>query len=268
MAHFHLATLAVYAFVALLAALIVFGAFATPGFLSIRNLSAILTSTAFVGIIAVGSTRIMLSGSLFSISPATTAAITAILFMLLLHYGVVAAIIGTLLAGNAIFAGQGALVGLIGANTIIVTIGAGAIQEGIIGWLSRGDITPPVGANIEFLARTIFGLPFFALCASRARARARPVYTPQPVRAGNLPLWGESAGGARRWLAGRAPHHRDLRGRRLLRRGYGRLVVGFAQNVNLQVAGTYTFDAIATILVGGSAVTGGRVRSAAPSSAR
>ena len=28
-------------------------------------------------------------------------------------------------------------------------------------------------------------------------------------------------------------------------------------NVNLQVAGTYTFDAIAAILVGGSAVTGG-----------
>jgi hypothetical protein len=45
-AYFHFATLAVYAFVALLAALILFGAFATPGFLSISNLSAILTSAA------------------------------------------------------------------------------------------------------------------------------------------------------------------------------------------------------------------------------
>ncbi len=36
-AHFHFATLAVYAFVAVVATLIVFGAFATPGFLSIRN---------------------------------------------------------------------------------------------------------------------------------------------------------------------------------------------------------------------------------------
>jgi ribose/xylose/arabinose/galactoside ABC-type transport system permease subunit len=126
-AHFHLASLAVYAFVALLAALILFGAFATLGFLSISKLSAILTATAFVGIIAVGSTLIMLSGSLFSISLGTTTAITAILFMALLHYGVIAAIIGTLLAGTAIFAVQGALVGLIGANPIIVTIGAGAI---------------------------------------------------------------------------------------------------------------------------------------------
>jgi ribose/xylose/arabinose/galactoside ABC-type transport system permease subunit len=111
----------------------------------------------------------MLSGSLFSISLGTTTAITAILFMALLHYGVVAAIVGTLLAGSAIFAIQGALVGLIGANPIIVTIGAGAIQEGIIGWLSPGDITPPPGASIEFLARTIFGLPFRSMCFSGSR---------------------------------------------------------------------------------------------------
>jgi ribose/xylose/arabinose/galactoside ABC-type transport system permease subunit len=114
----------------------------------------------------------MLSGSLFSISLGTTTAITAILFMALLHYGVVAAILRTLLAGTAIFALQGALVGLIGANPIIVTIGAGAIQEGIIGWLSPGDITPPPGASIEFLARHDLWVAVFGLCVSRARARA------------------------------------------------------------------------------------------------
>ena len=256
-AHFHLATLAVYAFVAVLAALIVFGAFATPGFLSISNLSAILTSTAFVGIIAVGSTLIMLSGSLFSISLGTTTAITAILFMFLLHYGVVAAILGTLLAGTAIFAIQGALVGLIGANPIIVTIGAGAIQEGIIGWLSPGDITPPPGANIEFLARTIFGLPFSVyvflglalvldLCMRHTRFGLE------------LYLLGENQPAAR---AAGLPVAL-LTTAAFAVAGFcvavtGVLVAGFAQNVNLQVAGTYTFDAIAAILVGGSAVTGG-----------
>jgi ribose/xylose/arabinose/galactoside ABC-type transport system permease subunit len=133
-----LGALAAYAFVAVLSALIVFGAFTTQGFLTISNLSAILTAAAFVSIIAVGSTLIMLSGSLFSISLGTTTAVAAILFMFLLHYGVVTAIVVTLLAGAVIFAIQGALVGLIGANPIIVTIGAGAIQEGIIGWLSPG----------------------------------------------------------------------------------------------------------------------------------
>ena len=257
MAQSNPAAVAVYAFVALLAALIIFGAFITPGFLTISNFSAILTSAAFVGIIAVGSTLIMLSGSLFSISLGTTTAITAILFMFLLHYGVVAAIVGTLLAGTAIFAVQGALVGLIGANPIIVTIGAGAIQEGIIGWLSPGDITPPAGANIEFLARTIFGLPFSVyvflglalvtdLCMRHTRFGLE-IYLlgeNQPAaRAAGLPVALLTT--AAFAIAG------------FCVAVTGVLVAGFAQNVNLQVAGTYTFDAIAAILVGGSAVTGG-----------
>jgi ribose transport system permease protein len=251
------ATLAVYGFVALLAALIIFGAFATPGFLSISNLSAILTSAAFVGIIAVGSTLIMLSGSLFSISLGTTTAITAIQFMFLLHYGVVPAILGTLLAGTAIFAIQGALVGLIGANPIIVTIGAGAIQEGIIGWLSPGDITPPPGANIEFLARTVFGLPFSVyvflglalvldLCMRHTRfgLELYLLGENQPAaRAAGLPVALITT--AAFAIAGFCVAVTGI------------LIAGFAQNVNLQVAGTYTFDAIAAILVGGSAVTGG-----------
>jgi ribose/xylose/arabinose/galactoside ABC-type transport system permease subunit len=245
MAQFNFATVAVYAFAALLSALIVFGAVTTQGFLTINNFSAILTAAAFVGIIAVGSTLIMLSGSLFSISLGTTTAVTAILFMFLLHYGVAAAIVITLLAGTAIFAIQGALVGLIGANPIIVTIGAGAIQEGIIGWLSPGDITPPAGASIDFLARTLFGLPFSVyvflglalltdLCMRHTRFGLE------------LYLLGENQPAAR--AAG-------LPVALLTTAAFA--VAGFAQNVNLQVAGTYTFDAIAAILVGGSAVTGG-----------
>lgn len=251
------AHLAVYAFVASLACLVVFGAVTTPGFATINNLRAILTSTAFVGIIAVGSTLIMLSGSLFSISLGTTTAITAILFMFLLRYGVVAAILGTLLAGTAIFAIQGALVGLIGANPIIVTIGAGAIQEGVIGWLSPGDITPPAGAGIGFLAGTILNLPFSVyvflglalvidLCMRHTRfgLELYLLGENQPAaRAAGLPV---------AWLTVAA----------FAIAGFcvavtGVLIAGFAQNVNLQVAGTYTFDAIAAILVGGSAVTGG-----------
>jgi ribose/xylose/arabinose/galactoside ABC-type transport system permease subunit len=258
MAQSNPATLAVYVFVALLAALIVFGAFTTQGFLSISNFSAILTATAFVGIIAVGSTMIMLSGSLFSISLGTTTAVTAILFMFLLHYGVAPAIALTLLAGTAIFAIQGALVGLIGANPIIVTIGAGAIQEGIIGWLSPGDITPPAGASIHFLARTLFGLPF-SVYVFLGLALVLDLSMRHTRFGMEIYLLGENQPAAR--AAG-------LPVAVLITAAFavagfcvavtGVLVAGFAQNVNLQVAGTYTFDAIAAILVGGSAVTGGR----------
>jgi ribose/xylose/arabinose/galactoside ABC-type transport system permease subunit len=256
-AKFNPAALAVYAFAALLSALIVFGAVATQGFLTINNFSAILTAAAFVGIIAVGSTLIMLSGSLFSISLGTTTAVTAILFMFLLHYGVVAAIVLTLFAGTAIFAIQGALVGLIGANPIIVTIGAGAIQEGIIGWLSPGDITPLAGASIGFLARTIFGLPF-SVYVFLGLALVTDLCMRHTRFGLELYLLGENQPAAR---AAGLPVAL-LTTAAFAVAGFcvavtGVLVAGFAQNVNLQVAGTYTFDAIAAILVGGSAVTGG-----------
>lgn len=72
------ATLAVYVFVALVAALVLIGAFTTQGFLTTSNFRAILTATAFVGIMAVGATLIMLGGSLFSISLGMTTALTSI----------------------------------------------------------------------------------------------------------------------------------------------------------------------------------------------
>jgi ribose/xylose/arabinose/galactoside ABC-type transport system permease subunit len=248
----------VYAFVALLAALLLYGAFTTQGFLTVNNFRAILTATAFVGIIAVGSTLIMLAGSLFSMSLGMTTAVTAILFTFALHYGVVPAIVVTLVAGTVIFAIQGALVGSIGANPIIVTIGAGSIQEGIIGWLSPGDLVPPAGASIGFLARTVFRLPFSVyvflgvalvadLCLRHTRF-GREIYllgeNQSAARAAGLPV--ALLMTAAFAVAG------------LCVAITGILVAGFAQNVNLQVQGTYTFDTIAAVLVGGSAVTGGR----------
>ena len=77
-----------------------FAAFTTDGFLTVDNLTAILTITAFTGIIAVGSTLITLGGSFFSVSTGTTTAVTSILFVSTLRYGVVAAIVVTLLAGT------------------------------------------------------------------------------------------------------------------------------------------------------------------------
>ncbi|HET7717429.1 MAG TPA: ABC transporter permease [Bauldia sp.] len=252
------ATVAMYAFMAVVAVLVLVGAFTTQGFLTTGNFRSILTATAFVGIMAVGSTVIMLGGSLFSVSLGMTTAVTSILFMYTLRFGLVPAVVVTLLAGTLIFTIQGAVIGSIGANPIIVTIGAGAIQEGIIGWLSPGDIVPPAGANIDFLAQPILGLPpsvyvFLAvaivadLCMRHTRSGLE-IYMlgeNQPAaRAAGLPVAKLTT--AAFAVAG------------LCVAIAGILIAGFARNVNLQVQGTYTFDVIAAILVGGTAVTGGR----------
>lgn len=252
------ATVAMYAFIALVAALVIVGAFTTQGFLTATNFRAILTSTAFVGIMAVGATLIMLGGSLFSISLGLTTALTSIVFMYALNFGIVPAMVAALAAGTLIFTIQGAIIGGIGANPIIVTIGAGAIQDGLIGWFSPGDIVPPPGADIDFLARTVFGLPVsvyvFLLLAVvtdlwvRRSRFGRELYMlgeNQPAaRAAGLPV--EKLTIIAFAVAGFCVAIAAI------------LIAGFAKNVNLQVQGTYTFDVIAAILVGGNTVTGGK----------
>ncbi len=244
---------------AIVALVIVVAAVTTPGFATVDNGKAILSATAFVGIIAVGSTLIMLSGNLFSMSLGTTTAVTSVLFLYTLRSGVVVAIVVTLLVGVAIFALQGALVGSIGANPIIVTIGAGAIQVGITTWLAPGNVSPPSGdSSVEFLSRNLFGLPFsiyvFVAVAilgelTLRRTRfGRQMYllgeNREAARAAGLPV--ASITTAAFAVAG------------LCVATTGILVGAFNQNSNLAVSGTFTFDAIAAVLVGGSAVSGGR----------
>ena len=124
----------------------IYGAVTTTGFLTVSNLKAILTAAAFVGIIAVGLTVIMLSGNLFSLALGQTAAVTAMFFLYSLQFGLAAAIVLTLLLGLVIGAVQGFAVGAWGANPIIITIGAAGLMEGLAVWLSHGQsIVPPDG---------------------------------------------------------------------------------------------------------------------------
>src|SRR6476660_2356101 len=116
-----------------------YGAATTTGFLTVSNMKAILTAAAFVGIIAVGLTVIVLSGNLFSLALGQTAAISAIVFLYALRIGLVGSIVLTLLLGLLIGAVQGFAVGAWGANPIIITIGAAGLMEGMAVWLSHGQ---------------------------------------------------------------------------------------------------------------------------------
>lgn len=245
--------------VAMFAVVLLVGALTTQGFLSVANVKAILNATAFVGIIAVGMTVIMLSGNLFSLSLGTTTAVSAMLFLFALKAGIVAAVVVTLVMGAVIGVAQGLLVGSIGANAIIVTIGAGALQEGLAVWRADGPVFPPKGDTSQnFLADTLLGIPFpiYVLIAVAAigqylmrRTRfGREIYlmgeNQQAARAAALPIVWLTAGAFA--IAG------------FCAAISGVLVGAFNQNASLLVAGTFTFDAIAAALVGGSAVTGGR----------
>jgi len=255
-----LADIALTVWIGILSVVTVYGALTTTGFLTVSNMKAILTAASFVGIIAVGLTVIVLSGNLFSLALGQTAAISAMVFLWTLQWGLAAAILLTLLLGLVIGAVQGFAVGAWGANPIIVTIGAAGLIEGMAVWLSHGEsIVPPSDeTSWEHLANPLFGLPvpvyvfivvtiILAVVMRRTRF-GRQIYllgeNRVAARAAALPITLLTVG-----AFGIAS---------LYTAGAGVLIGATSANASLLLTGSYTYDAIAAALVGGNAVTGGR----------
>lgn len=243
-----------------LTVVVVYGATTTTGFMTVSNLKAILTAAAFVGIIAVGLTVIVLSGNLFSLALGQTVAVTAMLFLYTLQFGLAPAIVLTLLLGLVIGAVQGFAVGAWGANPIIITIGAAGLMEGLAVWLSHGEsIVPPTSAtSYQRLAEPLLGVPFpvyvfvaltIVLAVAMRRTRfGRGIYllgeNRTAARAAALPIT----------LLTTAAFALTS----VFAAGAGVLIGATSQNASLLLTGSYTYDAIAAALVGGNAVTGGR----------
>jgi ribose/xylose/arabinose/galactoside ABC-type transport system permease subunit len=236
-----------------------FAAVTTQGFLTVANLKAILFTGSFVGIAAVGTTVIMLSGNLFSLSLGTTISVGAITFLSTLRYGLAVAIVLTLLLGLAIFAVQGAVVGIFDANPIIVSIAAGAIQAGLVTWLTAGTQIVATGTSSAYktLGGSVLGIPFsfYALVGFtvvtwfllQRTAFGRTVYligeNRRAARAAGLRTWLVITGAFA--VAGVAAT------------GAGIVLGAFNGTATLSIGATYTYDAVAAALVGGNAIQGG-----------
>lgn len=240
-------------------AVLLAAALTTDSFLTVANGKAILASTAIVGIIAIGMTFILLSGNLFSLSLGTTAAIGAMAFLYALQFGLLAAIVLTLLLGIVVCAVQGAMVGAWGANPIIVTIGAGVVQEGVAVWLTDGrSVLPPKGASYEFLARPLLGLPFGIYVLVVLLVLAELVL--RRTRFGReLYLLGESKPAARAAGLSSTRIAAGVFGIAGLCAALAGVLLGASNGRGeLLLSGTYTYDAFAAAIVGGNAITGGR----------
>jgi ribose/xylose/arabinose/galactoside ABC-type transport system permease subunit len=241
------------------AVILVLGAVTTSGFLSVENFRAILASTTFVGMVAVGMTVIMISGSFVSMSLGTTATVTAMFFVYALHLGVVPAILLTLAVGGVIGLIQGVAIGAWSANPIILTIAAGAIQEGLSVAISGGGTITPPSNSYTFLNKTPLGVPlgFYILVAlvivvelfMRRTRFGREIYlvgeSRPAARAAALPL---GAIGARVFcLAGASAALAGI------------MLGSFNHGASLLLnRGTLNYDAIAAALIGGTAISGGR----------
>ncbi|GEP35138.1 sugar ABC transporter permease [Nocardioides szechwanensis] len=239
-----------------IAALLVLGA-ATPRFFSYDNARAILTSASLVGIAALGLTLMVIVGTSVSLAVSQTASVCAMVFLATQSWGLVGALVAAVAAGAAATAIQGMVVGYGEANPIVLTIAASFALTGIATWATGGLSVAPSGkdyvhlnatpAGIALSVYVLVGLTVVVELALRHTTWGRTLY-----------LTGENRVAAR---AAGLPVGRTIT---LAWLGAGGLIAvaaafsgAFNTTANVNTGGTLTFDAIAAVLAGGTAITGG-----------
>jgi ribose/xylose/arabinose/galactoside ABC-type transport system permease subunit len=233
--------------------------FATPGFLAKPSILSFLTTVSFIGCVAIGMTLITISGNIMSFALGATVGVTAMVFILasnLLGFGlglVVGLLFGSLLTGL-----QGLMIGWVRANPIIVSIAALALIYGLTqAFAEKGTIYADPGIFPASVKGKVGGVPieFIMFVLSALIAQFILSFT----RFGrNLFMVGSSfraaeAVGVNTW--------RTITGAYLWA-GFFTSLAGIMLAVrydaaNMDYGVAYDYDAIAAVLVGGTAIGGG-----------
>ena len=233
------------------------GALATPGFISTPSIAALLTSISFIGCVAVGMTFITLSGNIMSLCLGATLSASSLIFMAGLSFGVGPALALGLGFGTLFTAAQGLLVGYLRANPIIVSIAALALLVGSTDFLTGGQRIYSPGDSLVPLTGNLWGIPVevLFLLASAGIGQIILSYSrfgrhlhmvgsnPTAARAAGVSIWRTVTGSY--LLAGFFTALAGI----LLSARYG--------SGDMELGVGYDYDAIAAVLVGGTAIHGG-----------
>ena len=238
--------------------IILLGGITNSDFLTGDNIRAMLLSAAVTGIVAVGMTMITLSGNFVSLGTQQSAMLGAIVFAAAVGQGWNVALVILLVVALLMVIGvaQGIIVSL-GLNPVITTLAAGAIIYGTVASITKGEVVTfggneqpwlnadPLGIPLPIVvfgvvtaiaslivSRTIIGRHMVLIGASRATAETSGI----SVRA--TTIWAFALFTVAVALA-------------------GILTTGQLGQANVDVLGTLTIDAIAAVLVGGTAIQGG-----------
>ncbi len=239
--------------------LLVFGV-SQPVFLTPANLVNAISSVAVLWFIAIGATFVVISGGI-DLSSGAVAAASGILFAQLLLIGLpsIAALVVTILFG-AVLAGltNGAMIGYLGLNVFVVTLATmisftGAVSlwtntqsfyvsDPVLSWLSTGSLGPIPVVILAMAAvwallllvqrRSYFGRAVYAVGGGPLAARLSGIRTKRVTGVVYAVAGGTAAIG-------------------------GLIAVGRIGAATPVVDNTLPLQAIAAILLGGSALTGG-----------
>jgi ribose/xylose/arabinose/galactoside ABC-type transport system permease subunit len=229
----------------------------TPGFFTKVSLFSLLNTTSFIGCVAVGMTFITLSGNLLSFALGVTLSTSGIVFIAALPLGLPGAMLVAFAYGAAITAIQGAVIGYLRANPIIVTMAALALITGCATLVTQGHGVYPEGEAAAPLQGRVFNIPMplFAFVLTVVAAQIVLSFT----RFGrNLYMVGSN------WRAALAA---GLDPARVVLGAYivaglctalaGMLMAARYSGGDMELGLGYDYHAISAVLVGGTAISGG-----------
>lgn len=147
------------ALVVVLGALIVYFSAASEFFLSANNLLNILTAIAVTGILAAPGTIVLIGGQVDLSVGSATALCGVVLGVSIPTFGLPVAILLALATGAAVGLINGALVTLIGVNSLIVTLGGLAAFRGAAFLFADGQTVQVSGFNYLGSGRPFLNIP-------------------------------------------------------------------------------------------------------------
>lgn len=157
-------TAATVVMVGIVLALVIAGAIFVPEFLSPSNLLSVLRAASITGVVAIGLTFVTISGNYFSLSVAQTAILSTVVYATAASaggflFGLAAVIAVCFIVGLV----QGLVVGA-GGNPIVVTLATGAVLLAIVLVVTGGNrvrLVPPVGESLSLFGQlSPLGIPF------------------------------------------------------------------------------------------------------------
>lgn len=178
-------------------------------------------------------------------------------FLAVLNLGLLPALVIAALVGAAVTAAQGALIGAWNANPVILTVGAGFLINGFAEKVGGGEMIRPAGGGFRTLNETPLGIPL-AVYVMVALALVFQVLLRRTVLGRQIVLVGENREAAR--AAGIPLARVTIAAFALAGAAFaigGAFLGAFNMGASTYLEGTLTFDAIAAVLVGGTAIFGG-----------
>jgi ribose transport system permease protein len=244
--------------------LFIVGGFINPGFANYGVAMNILRVAAFLGIMAAGQTLVILSGGGgIDLSLGSNVTLGAIIVFMIVNgrNGMVLPALGlNLLLGLAIGAINGIGVAVLNVPAIVMTLGMSGVVQGIILIISQGAstggaapimndiIAKPLIFNIPgvvfvwlalalviwvVLERTRYGKELFAIGVNREAARLSGVNVKWVIIVTYM-------------LGG------------MLATFGGFVLLGYTKDVFLSLGSSYTLPSVAAVVIGGTAIAGGR----------